>query len=555
MPAKPLGTYLLEAGTLSKQQLDGALAQARGSGELLGETLVRLGFASADGIAAALAHQAGIPHVDLGQHTPDRELAALIPEAFARKHTLVAIAQEAFALTVAMADISDVTVIDELQRNTKRFIKVAWANENAIQKLLDLTYGTQGPRRAAPTEDVQQAEVRADEAAATVSVDTPVTRLVEDLFQRGSKDGATDIHINPDEKIVRIRYRLDGILYPGPTIPKELHASIITRIKILGGLNISESRLPQDGRILYLDGGYRLDLRVSTFPTLHGENVVIRILDQSRTFGLENLGFPPDGLQIFKRLIARPHGLVLVTGPTGSGKTTTLYSALTAINSVDVNIITLEDPVEYELPLIRQCQINARAGLTFVTGLRAILRHDPDIILVGEMRDAETVETTVRAALTGHMVFSTFHTNDALGTLPRLLNMGVEPFLIASSLLGVIAQRLVRVICEHCKQEVTPDDELLARVGSKAHKVSTFYKGKGCGACKQTGYRGRQGIFEILPITARFADLITDKADPGAFAKAARDEGMATMFEDGLRKVVSGVTTLEELIRVTQALD
>jgi type IV pilus assembly protein PilB len=555
MPAKPLGAYLLEAGTVSKQQLDAALAQTRGSGELLGETIVRLGFASSGAIAAALAHQAGIPHLDLSQHTPNRELAALIPEAFARKHTLVAIAQEAFALTVAMADISDVTVIDELQRNTKRFIKVAWANENAIQKHIDLTYGSQGPRRAAPTEDVQQAEVRADEAAATVSVDTPVTRLVEDLFQRGSKDGATDIHINPDEKIVRIRYRLDGILYPGPTIPKELHASIITRIKILGGLNISESRLPQDGRILYLDGPYRLDLRVSTFPTLHGENVVIRILDKSRTFGLENLGFPPDGLQIFKRLIARPHGLVLVTGPTGSGKTTTLYSALSAINSVDVNIITLEDPVEYELPLIRQCQINARAGLTFVTGLRAILRHDPDIILVGEMRDAETVETTVRAALTGHMVFSTFHTNDALGTLPRLLNMGVEPFLVASSLLGVIAQRLVRVICEHCKQEVTPDDEVLARVGSKTHKVSTFYKGKGCGACKQTGYRGRQGIFEILPITPRFADLINDKAAPGAFAKAARDEGMATMFEDGLRKVSSGVTTLEELIRVTQALD
>jgi type II secretory ATPase GspE/PulE/Tfp pilus assembly ATPase PilB-like protein len=260
---------------------------------------------------------------------------------------------------------------------------------------------------------------------------------------------------------------------------------------------------------------------------------VIRVLDKSRSFWLEQLGFSAENLVIFKRLIEKPYGLILVTGPTGSGKTTTLYSALTHVNSLEVNIITLEAPVEYEMPLIRQCQINTRAGLTFVTGVRAILRHDPDIILVGEMRDLETVETTVRAALTGHLVFSTFHTNDAVGTIPRLLEMGVEPFLVASSLLAVVGQRLVRVICQHCKAEVTPDDELLTRVGSKAQTVQTFYKGKGCAACKQTGYRGRQGIFEMLQITPRIAQLISQKTEPGAMYKAALDEGM----DNGLVKV------------------
>ncbi len=555
MPGKPLGAYLTEAGIITKEQLEAALPEARATGELLGEVLIRMGFASADDLAVALAEQAGIPRIDLSAHKPDPELAALVPEAFARRHTLAPVSKEAFALTVAMANIFDVGAIDELQRTTKLFIKVVSAKESEIKRVLDLTYAGQGARRAATEEEVQQAEPRPGEAEASVSAETPVTKLVEELFLKGSKEGATDIHINPDEKSLRTRFRFDGILYPGPTIPKELHASMITRIKILAGLNISASRLPQDGRILYHDGPYRVDLRVSTFPTLHGENVVIRVLDKSRSFGLETLGFSPENLKIFKRVIERPYGLILVTGPTGSGKTTTLYSALTHINSLEVNIITLEDPVEYELPLIRQCQINARAGLTFVTGLRAILRHDPDIILVGEMRDLETVEITVRAALTGHLVFSTFHTNDAVGTIPRLLEMGVEPFLVASSLLAVVGQRLVRVICQSCKAEVTPNEELLTRVGAKAQRVQTFYKGKGCAACKQTGYRGRQAIFEMLQVTPRIAHLITQKAEPAAMYKAALDEGMETMFDDGIRKVGAGVTTLEELIRVTYSLE
>ena len=517
--------------------------------------MIRLGFATSDDLSIALAEQAGIPRIELTQHRPDPELCALISEPFAREHVLIPVSKEGFTLTVAMANIFDVAAIDELQRKTKLFIKVVSAKETEIQKVLDLAYAGQGARRAATDEDIQQAGLRAGEADASVSVGTPVTQLVEELFRKASKEGATDIHINPDEKTLRTRFRFDGILYPGPTIPKELHASMITRIKILAGLNISETRLPQDGRILYHDGPYRIDLRVSTFPTIHGENVVIRLLDKSRSFGLEKLGFPAENLVIFKRVIEKPYGLILVTGPTGSGKTTTLYSALTYINSLAVNIITLEDPVEYELPLIRQCQINARAGLTFVTGLRAILRHDPDIILVGEMRDLETVEITVRAALTGHLVFSTFHTNDAVGTIPRLLEMGVEPFLVASSLLAVVGQRLVRVICENCKSEVTPDEELLARVGSKAQKVQTFYKGKGCAACKDTGYRGRQGIFEILKVSPQITHLVTQKAEPAALYKTALDEGMETMFEDGLKKVAAGVTTLEELIRVTQSIE
>jgi type IV pilus assembly protein PilB len=555
MAGKPLGAYLLQAGVITEAQLEVALREGRASGELLGEVLIRMGFASADDLSTALAEQAGIPRIDLGQHRPDPDLFALIPEPFARKHTVMPVSKEEFTLTVAMANIFDVAAIDELQRKTKLFIKVVSAKEGEIKKALDLAYSMPGGRRAATEEETQQAEARAS-APTSVSVETPVTKLVEELFQKASKDGATDIHINPDEKTLRTRFRVDGILYAGPTIPKELHAPMVTRVKILAALNISESRLPQDGRILYMDGPYRLDLRVSTFPTIHGENIVIRVLDKSRSFGLEQLGFSPENLVIFKRLIEKPYGLILVTGPTGSGKTTTLYSALTHVNSTQVNIVTLEDPVEYELPLIRQCQINTRAGLTFVTGLRAILRHDPDIILVGEMRDLETVETTVRAALTGHLVFSTFHTNDAVGTIPRLLEMGIEPFLVASSLLAVVAQRLVRVICKNCKSEITPDDELLARVGSKAQElVQTFYKGKGCGACNQTGYRGRQGIFEILQVSPRIAQLVAQKVEPAALYKTALDEGMETMFYDGLKKVAAGVTTLEELIRVTYSAE
>ena len=555
MPAKPLGAYLIEKGVISKEQLDLALPEAKASGELLGEVLIRLGFASADDLSMALAEQAGIPRVELGQLKPDPDLCVLVTEPFARKHTLIPVSKEEFTLTVAMANIFDVAAIDDLQRRTKLFIKVVSAKEAEIQRALELAFTGQGVRRAATEEEVEQAEVRSGQADMSVSVETPVTKLVEELFLKGSKDGATDIHINPDEKMVRTRFRLDGILHAGPTIPKELHSPLITRIKILAGLNISENRLPQDGRILFHEGPYRIDLRVSTFPTIHGENVVIRLLDKSRSFGLEALGFSAENLVIFKRLIERPHGLILVTGPTGSGKTTTLYSALTHINSLAVNIITLEDPVEYEMPLIRQCQINARAGLTFVTGLRAILRHDPDIILVGEMRDLETVEITVRAALTGHLVFSTFHTNDAVGTIPRLLEMGVEPFLVASSLLAILAQRLVRVICKSCKAEVIPDDELMARVGSKAQTVKTYYKGKGCAACNQSGYRGRLGIFEMLPITPRIAHLVTQKSEPAELYKAALDEGMETMFQDGLKKVAAGATTLDELIRVTQAVE
>ena len=541
---------------ITNEQLEVALREGRATGELLGEVLIRLGFATADDLSLALAEQAGIPRVELSTHRPAPELFSLIPEPFARRHTLVPVSREEFTLTMAMANIFDVTAIDELQRKTKLFIKVVSAKESDIKRALDLGYSVQGGRRAATEEEVGHAELRERAAVASVSAETPVTKLVADLFQKASEEGATDIHINPDEKTVRTRFRFDGILHPGPALPRELHPSVVTRIKILAGLNISESRLPQDGRILYQDGPYRLDLRVSTFPTIHGENVVIRVLDKSRSFGLEQLGFSPENLVIFKRLIEKPYGLILVTGPTGSGKTTTLYSALSHINSLEVNIITLEDPVEYEIPLIRQCQINPRAGLTFVTGLRAVLRHDPDIILVGEMRDVETVETTVRAALTGHLVFSTFHTNDAVATIPRLLEMGVEPFLVASSLLAVLSQRLVRVICKNCKSEVTPDDELLNRVGSKAPEmVQTFYKGNGCAACNHTGYRGRVGIFEILRVSARIAQLVTQQADHATLYKVALDEGMETMFQDGLKKVAAGVTTLEEVIRVTYSVD
>ncbi|MFQ5827587.1 MAG: GspE/PulE family protein [Candidatus Methylomirabilia bacterium] len=555
MARKPLGEYLVETGVITKEQRDATLREARTSGELFGEVLIRMGFATADDLSQALAEQAGIPHIDLDKHDFDPDLFALVPDTFAKKHTLVPISQEEFSLTVAMANIFDVAAIDELQRTTQRFIKVVSAKESQIRQVINKFYSGQAGRKGATEEEIQQAEGRAAGAAGSVSVETPIVQVVDDLFRKAAQDGATDIHIEPDERTVRTRFRLDGILYSGPTIPSSLHSGIVTRVKILANLNISESRVPQDGRIQYYEGPHRLDLRVSTFPTIHGENLVIRVLDKSRSFGLEQLGFSQEHLAIFKRLIQKPYGLILVTGPTGSGKTTTLYSALSHINSLEVNIITLEDPVEYEIPLIRQSQINPRAGLTFASGLRSVLRHDPDIILVGEMRDLETVETTVRAALTGHLVFSTFHTNDAVGTIPRMLEMGVEPFLVASSLLAVLAQRLVRVICRNCKAEVTPDDELLARAGPTAQAIATFYEGKGCGACNFTGYRGRIAIFEILLASPQVGQLITQKAEPGLLLKVAREQGMETMLEDGMKKVAAGITTLDEIIRVTHSIE
>jgi type IV pilus assembly protein PilB len=385
-------------------------------------------------------------------------------------------------------------------------------------------------------------------AAGQEGDDRPATLVVDELLKKAVTEGASDIHIEPHENAVITRFRYDGLLRSGPKLPRAIYSSVLTRVKILAELNIAENRLPQDGRIMHTVGDKRLDLRVSCFPTIHGENIAIRVLDKSRSFGLDALGFPSVDLATFRKCIMRPHGLFLVTGPTGSGKTTTLYSALNEINSVEKNIVTLEDPVEYELAGVRQTQINPRAGLTFAVGLRALLRQDPDVMLVGEMRDLETVEIAIRAAMTGHLVFSTLHTNDAVGAVPRLMDMGVAPYLLSSSLIGVLAQRLVRVLCRECKYEVTPEEAGAHRLGDAAKDVVKAFKARGCANCNKTGYRGRMGVFELLVTdTIRVTEYGTD---PEALRKAAiKANALSPMLADAVTKINAGATTVDEVLR------
>lgn len=553
---KPLGQRLIEAGLINETQLQTALREQQRTREYLGRILIRLGYVSDEAVAAALAAQARVKFVDLGQYLPQAEAVQLIPENFARQHHLVPVSYVGKVLVVAMANPLDILTIDELRRLSKGPVEVVGAAGNEILEALDRAYGigagadwnevvdqsiqqVAGRRGGAPVGEIEAAQ------------EAPVIRLIDSLLGRGIQEGATDIHIEPEERLVRSRFRIDGILRQGPDVPKELQGAVVARIKVMANLDIAENRLPQDGRISFSFGGRDIDLRVSTFPTVRGENLVLRILDRSKlVLGLEQLGFSPDQLTFFKRILQSPNGIVLVTGPTGSGKTTTLYSALSYLNAEERNIITIEDPVEYEIAGIRQSQVNVKAGLTFGAGLRHMLRQDPDVIMVGEMRDEETADIAIRAALTGHLVFSTLHTNDAAGALPRLADMGAPPFLLSSSLLLVVAQRLVRNICVSCKEEAEPDPALFKRMGLQGKEDQLkFFRGKGCDKCGFTGYRGRIGIFELLQITPELNPLILERADSRSIQRAARAQGMRTLLEDGIRKALRGGTTLEEVAR------
>ncbi|MDO8678135.1 MAG: GspE/PulE family protein, partial [Acidobacteriota bacterium] len=474
-------------------------------------------------------------------------VARSFPEAFLRKERLLPLKRDGGSLTAATSDIGNLAGIDELRRHSNSFVTLVAAPADQILRYLDQVFGKAADparRQSRRRWDNPQADDPESEAN-----QRPAARVVEDLLKRAIHDGVSDIHIEPHESAIVTRFRHDGLLHAGPVLPRSIYSAVLTRLKILANLNIAENRLPQDGRILHEIDSRRLDLRISFFPTVYGENVAIRVLDRTRSFGLDTLGLPPEDLVRFRRCCHRPNGLILVTGPTGSGKTTTLYSALSEISSVEKNIMTLEDPVEYELPAVRQSQVNPRAGFTFATGLRAILRHDPDIILVGEMRDTETVEIAIRSAMTGHLVFSTLHTNDALGAIPRLTDMGVAPYLIASSLAAVLAQRLVRVICPACKTSITPVDAGADRLGEAARLLTAAFVGKGCASCGGTGYRGRSGIFEFLVLTPEMQRLIAERSDMDALKRKTMEGAMVPMFTDALRKVASGVTTVDEVVR------
>jgi type IV pilus assembly protein PilB len=552
MKVERIGDRLVSAGLISSDQLEFALKEQKRTGDRLGNILRQLNLITEDDLAKALADAAGIEHVSVRNMSIDPDVVSVLPEAVARKFKVFPIAVENSSVTVAMADPLDVATIDRVQQQTRRYVKVVSSTEFDILTTIDKYYGA--IREVGSLEDLIEDAVKQTEAKGggegreDLGLVAPVIKLIDLLILTGVSERATDIHFEPEKNLVRVRYRIDGVLKQGPYIPKKLERAINSRIKIMGNLNISESRLPQDGKATVSVYGKPIDVRVATFPTIFGENVVLRVLNKEQLItGLENLGFSEGHLSRFTEAISRPNGICLVTGPTGSGKTTTLYAALMRISTPERKIITLEDPVEYELPLIRQSQINVRAGLTYAAGLRAILRQDPDIILVGEMRDEETIDTAIRAALTGLLVFSTLHTNDAAATIPRLLDMGVEPFLAASSLVGVIAQRLVRLICKYCKQEAPPNAELARRLNVPDGK---FYAGKGCKNCESTGYRGRTVISEVMLLSPRIQKAIMERADASVIRAISREEGMQTMLEDGVQKAINGVTTLEEVTRV-----
>lgn len=543
---------LVEAGYISPEQLGQALAAQKRTGLRLGQTLLQMGLVTEEAIIEVLGRQMNIPYVNLDTYAVDTKVIDIIPQSVAEKFLVLPLFKIADTLTVAMVDPLNVLAIDEVRRLARCEVDLAVATENQMRKAIEHYYRGSGSFTDIVRE-IESGDLQASVKPGEAATESPVIRLVNLIMRQAIQENASDIHIEPDETKLGIRYRIDGILYEIKTLPKTIQAPLLSRLKVMAQMDIAESRVPQDGRTQMRIDDRDVELRVSTFPTLHGENVVIRVLDQSKTLlKLTDLGFPDNLLAKYKKALAAPYGIILVTGPTGSGKTTTLYASLNEINSPEKNIITIEDPIEYRLNLVRQAQINPRAGLTFASGLRSILRQDPDVIMVGEMRDVETCEIAYQAALTGHQVFSTLHTNDAAGALARLLHLGIEPFLIASSTVAVLAQRLVRTICPNCKTPYKPTPAERATFHLEENGDLTLYRGKGCKMCRGSGYRGRIGIYELLMIDSTIQQLILNNASAREIREAARaTQGMTFLREEGIARVLQGVTTLEEVGRLT----
>jgi type IV pilus assembly protein PilB len=548
---KPLGQTLLEQEHLTQDGLSRALDEQRRSGSALRDVLLRLDLVDEEAILAYYEEQLGTPRVDLTTYVLEPDVVRLVPDRVVRQYKLIPLFKIGNVITIAMVDPLDIVALDEVKQATGLEVDVVVSTEaqigEAVEKHFPLGGGglDQLIREQVPRLGLDTA-TRPEE-------DGPVIRFVNALIQQAVREGASDLHIEPDESNLRVRLRVDGVLRDASLQSKAIHPSVTARIKVMASIDIAERRLPQDGRARLDVMGKSYDLRISTIPTIHGENIVIRILDKSSALlDISELGFAPGPLALLKRLIERPNGIVLVTGPTGSGKTTTLYSCIHEINTVYRNIVTLEDPVEYHLPAIRQTQVDPDVGLSFARGLRALLRQDPDVIMVGEIRDGDTAEIAVRSALTGHLVLSTLHTNDAAGALPRLLDMKIEPFLLSSAMAGVIAQRLVRRACEKCRRPCTPPAETLAELGLEPGGTHRFVEATGCMACGQTGYRGRMGIFEVLEVTDEIRSLIADRANAEELFRAARRGGMRSLRDDAIRKAAEGLTTIEEVFRATK---
>jgi len=560
---KSLEAFLIDQGTVSEETLEKARERQR-DGKGLGDVLQEMGAIDSGTWARVQADHYGLPFSD---HLPEDaailELINPLPINFAKRCLLLPVAREGETIVVATAEPGNLGPLDDMRLLMRKPIRVFVAPApviiDAINRVYDMASGSASELMDGLDEerlDLVATDLEEPRDLLESDDEAPIIRLVNSLLFQAAKDRASDIHIEPFERDLTVRFRIDGILYDIISPPKRFQPIIISRVKIMAGLNIAEKRLPQDGRIRIRLAGKDIDIRVSIVPTAFGERVVMRLLDKSTTvLQLEELGLTGSKHEMVARLIKQSHGIILVTGPTGSGKTTTLYAALSKINTTDKNIITIEDPIEYQLHGVGQIQVNPKIELTFASGLRSILRQDPDVIMVGEIRDAETAEIAIQAALTGHLVFSTLHTNDSFGAMTRLLDMGIEPFLVSSSVMAVMAQRLVRRVCPACREAYQPSREEMEELGISPQRLlgQTAYKpGAGCAQCKRTGYRGRTGIHELLVVDDEIRGLVMKSADAAAIRRAATAKGMNTLRDDGADKVVAGMTTIEEILRVTQ---
>ncbi len=560
-PNGRLGDRLIEAGLITKAQLDQALVEQKRSGGLIGSNLIKLGFIKEEELLKFLSKQFGFPAIDLSQVEIPQDLLKLVPTEVVQKHKVLPVSRAGSTLVIATSDPTNYLVIDDIKFLTGYNIDVVVAEESALKEAINRYYD-QSATLMDVMSDLEDAELEVVENEEEVNIeelekstsDAPVVKLVNVILTEAIAKEASDIHIEPYEKQFRVRYRIDGVLHEIMNPPMRLKNAITSRIKIMSNLDIAERRLPQDGRIKLKTSGKEMDFRVSVLPTLFGEKIVLRLLDKGALqLDMTKLGFEPKALEEFRKAIYQPYGMVLVTGPTGSGKTTSLYSALTELNKVTQNISTAEDPVEYNLPGINQVQMHEEIGLNFAAALRAFLRQDPDIIMVGEIRDFETAEIAIKAALTGHLVLSTLHTNDAPSTIHRLLNMGVEPFLVTSSVNLILAQRLLRKICPACKETYDLNPQALVDMGMAPEEAASTqgYRGRGCEKCSGTGYKGRIALYEVMPLGEELKELILEGASVAELKRAARQAGMKSLRESGLTKIREGVTTVEEVLRVT----
>jgi len=558
MPKKRLGELLIRRGALTEQQLRDALAVQREEKGMLGEVLLRMGVVQQAELGRALAEQHGVPFLALEEEELDPQVPLLLPEAFCRENLALPLRVEGQALHVAMVAPDNLWVISEIQMLSGYEVEPCVASPSAILRTIDQSFDRKLLARQTIVdmrlEDLKQGgeaeETDLLPAESVEASDAPVVRLVDSIFSGGVASGASDIHFEPQHPEMRVRYRIDGVLYDNMVIPSHIEAALVSRVKVMADLDITERRHPQDGHISFATEKKTYDLRVSTMPTVAGEKVVVRLLEKdTEKFRLDTLGLSAEQRATVDRFLAHPYGMILVTGPTGSGKSTSLYAMLNELNKPEINIVTLEDPVENQMYGMNQIGVDPNYGMTFASGLKYILRQDPDIVMVGEIRDGETAEIAIQAALTGHLLLSTLHTNDAAGALTRLVELGVQPFLVSSSLIGVAAQRLLRRVCPHCRAPAAAEPELLEAFGAHAERVAQaeLARGEGCEQCFGTGYRGRCGVFELLAVSSTTAKLIEARASSNEVKAQAMREGMQTLMEAGIEKAIAGETTLEEV--------